>query len=167
MAAGIGVLAPGSVLAVRGATPTGDPLWSFAARVLADDGDELVLGVRAGEPVGGPEPWTWPADGRHHFWRGRAYSVLATTRAGRFPYWYATVHTPPAFAGDGLRVVDLGLSVQLFADGRYSVGGEDEFAALAPTLPAATRVAARAALDEIVALIRARRRPFGSEKYEG
>lgn len=146
------ILAPGRRVVVRGDGADGAARWSFAAEALADDGDAIVLGVRAGAPVAGPEPWAWPADGRLHLWRSRHYSILATTRATRFPYWYCAVHTPPEVRGDELRVTDLGLDVQLFADGRYSVGGES------PALAAA----AAAAVDELVALMKRKAPPFGS-----
>ncbi len=148
-------LVAGQRVAVQGNAPDGSLRWSFAGEVLGDGGDEIVLGLRAGEPVSGPEPWSWPADGRLHLWRSRPYSVLATTRAGRFPYWYCAVHTPAVVlnGGDEIRVVDRGLDVQLFADGRYSVGGEE-------TVPADG--AARAAVEELVALMKAKAPPFGT-----
>ena len=149
------VLPAGGRVAVSGVAPDGAPRWSFVGEVLGDDGDAIVLRLRAGEPVGGPEPWSWPADGRLHLWRGRGYSILVTTRAGRFPYWYCAVHTPAAVlnGGDEIRVVDRGLDVQLFADGRYSVGGEE-------TIPADG--AARAAVEELVAMMKAKAPPFGT-----
>ncbi len=152
----------GQRVAVRGLGPDGGTRWWFAAEPLSDDGEAIVLLVRAGEPVEGPDPWAWPADGRHHFWRGRHYSVLVTRRAARFPYWHATVHTPPIVRDGELVVTDLGLSVQLFADGRYSVGGEDELAAHAPPDNPALREAARAAVEEIVHLIKRKAPPLSS-----
>ena len=152
----------GQRAAVRGLGPDGSTRWSFAAEPLSDDGEAIVLLVRAGEPVEGPDPWTWPADGRHHFWRGRHYSILVTRRAARFPYWHATVHTPPIVRDGELVVTDLGLSVQLFADGRYAVGGEDELAAHDLPSDPALRDAARAAVAEIVDLIRRKAPPFSN-----
>src|SRR3712207_5990130 len=151
----------GQRAAVRALGPDGGTRWSFAAEPLSDDGEAIVLQVRAGEPVEGADPWGWPADGRHFFWRGRHYSVLVTRRAARFPYWYATVHTPPLVRDGELVVTDLGLSVQLFADGRYSVGGENELAAHAPDNPG-LRDTARAAVEEIVDLIKRKAPPFSS-----
>ena len=158
-------LAVGQRVTVRGLGPDGGTRWSFAAEPLSDDGEAIVLRVRAGEPVEGPDPWAWPADGRHHFWRGRHYSVLATRRAARFPYWYATVHTPPLVRGGELVVTDLGLSVQLFADGRYHVGGEDELPAHDLPDDPALRDAARAAVAEIVELIKRKAPPFSSAEH--
>ena len=155
-------LKAGQRVAVRALGPDGGTRWSFAAEPLSDDGEAIVLQVRAGEPVEGPDPWAWPADGRHHFWRGRHYSVLVTRRAARFPYWHATVHTPPIVRDGELVVTDLGLSVQLFADGRYSVGGEDELAAHAPPNDRTLRAAARAAVEEIVGLIKRKAPPFSN-----
>lgn len=150
-------LVPGQTVTVRGVAP-GDreTRWAFAAEALRDGGDEIVLLVREGVPVAGPEPWSWPADGRLFLWRDRPYSILVTTRARRFPYWYCAVHTPARPAGDEIRVTDLGYDVQLFADGRYSVGGEGPDAARSPALAAT----ARGAVEELVAMIRRKAPPF-------
>ena len=145
---------------VRGVGLDGLPRWSFTAEALIDRGDELVLRVREGEPVSGPEPWSWPAEGRLHLWRSRHYSILATTRAGRFPYWYCAVHTPVTLLGDEIRVTDLGLDVQLFADGRYSVGGEAAFAAAGASYPPPLAGAAQAAVQELIAMMRRKAPPF-------
>ncbi len=151
-------LVAGQRVAVQGNAPDGSLRWSFAGEVLGDGGDEIVLGLRAGEPVSGPEPWSWPADGRLHLWRSRPYSVLATTRAGRFPYWYCAVHTPASVRGAEIRVTDLGLDVQLFADGRYSVGGEATVPEDGP---------ARAAVEELIAMMKAKSPPFGNAGSAG
>lgn len=142
-------LLPGQRVTVRAIGPDGEERWSFAAETLRDSGDEFALRVREGEPVAGPEPWTWPAIGDFHLWRSRPYSILVTTRARRFPYWYCPVHTPPCPSGDEVRVIDLGLDVQLFADGRYSVGGEPLDPVHYPEL-AATSAAAVAELVELM-----------------
>lgn len=150
-------LSPGQLVRVRGLAPDGAPRWAFEAEFLSDDGDALALRVYEGGRVDGPEPWSWPADGRLALWRSRYYSVLSTHRAGRFPYWYCAIHTPVEYVGGELRVVDLGLDVQLFADGRYSVGGE------APTADGATDPlagAASAAVEEVVALMKRKAPPF-------
>lgn len=146
---------------VRGVAPDGAPRWSFDGETLADSGDEITVRLRAGAPVDGPEPWTWPADGRLHLWRSRYYSVLVTTRAGRFPYWYCAAHTPVEILRDELRVVDLGVDVQLFADGRYSVGGEDRpSGATEEAVTAPLAAAAAAAVRELVALMTRKAAPF-------
>ncbi len=150
-------LVPGQTVTVRGVGPGGDDTrWAFAAEALRDSGDEFVLLIRAGAAVAGPEPWVWPADGELHLWRNRPYSILVTTRARRFPYWYCIVHTPANPAGDEIRVTDLGHDVQLFADGRYSVGGDGPDAAAPPEYVAL----AQGAVDELVALIKRKAPPF-------
>lgn len=130
------------------------PRWSFLAEPLSDDGTAIVVRVRAGDLVDGPEPWAWPADGTIYYWRARPFSVLVTTRAGRFPYWYCPIHTPPAVTAGQLRVVDLGHDVQLFADGRYSVRGDEQ----SREPDNANTVAA--AVREIIAAIKERTPPF-------
>ena len=150
-------LVAGQAVTVRGVAPDGEgPRWAFAAEALRDSGDEFVLLVREGAAVDGPEPWVWPANGELHLWRDRPYSILVTTRARRFPYWYCIVHTPANPAGDEIRVTDLGHDVQLFADGRYSVGGDGPDAGAPPEHAAL----ARAAVDELVGMIKRKAPPF-------
>jgi hypothetical protein len=150
-------LTPGQIVTVRGVAPgSGETRWAFAAEALRDSGDELALLVREGVSVEGPEPWAWPEDGRLFLWRDRPYSILVTTRARRFPYWYCTVHTPASPAGDEIRVTDLGYDVQLFADGRYSVGGDGPDADTPPELAAL----ARNAVDELLEMIKRKAPPF-------
>jgi hypothetical protein len=150
-------LTPGQIVTVRGVAPgSGETRWAFAAEALRDSGDEFALLVREGVPVEGPEPWAWPEDGRLFLWRDRPYGILVTTRARRFPYWYCTVHTPANPAGDEIRVTDLGFDVQLFADGRYSVGGEGPDAGTSPELADL----ARNAVDELVGMMKRKAPPF-------
>lgn len=150
------LLLPGQCVTVRGVAPEGGERWSFAAETLRDSGDEFVLRVCEGEPVAGPEPWSWPAVGDFHLWRSRPYSILVTTRARRFPYWYCPIHTPPRPIGTEVRVIDLGLDVQLFADGRYSIGGEPPDPASYPDLAATSA----AAMAELVELMTSKAPPF-------
>ncbi len=79
-----------------------------------------------------------------------------TTRARRFPYWYCAVHTPATPQGDEIRVTDLGLDVQLFADGRYSVGGEAPDPARHPNLAATSETA----VAELVEMMKRKAPPF-------
>ena len=154
------MFAPGHSVTLRAVSPEGEARWSFAGEVLADGGDEVVLVVREGEPVAGPEPWAWPAAGELHLWRSRPYSILVTTRARRFPYWYCAVHTPATPQGDAIVVTDLGLDVQLFADGRYSVGGEPPDPAHHPALAATSQ----AAVAELVELMKQKVPPFDGKR---
>ena len=149
-------LTRGQIITVRGIAPEGEERWSFTAEALTDAGDELILLVREGEPVSGPEPWVWPAVGDLHLWRSRPYSILVTTRARRFSYWYCPVHTPAHPHGDEIRVTDLGVDVQLFADGRYSVGGEPPDPVQFPELAALSA----AAVEELVGLMKRKAPPF-------
>jgi predicted RNA-binding protein associated with RNAse of E/G family len=147
----------GQELTIRASALDGAARWSLTGEVATDAGDEMTLRVREGTLVDGPEPWTLPADGVLHLWRGQPYSILVTTRARRFPYWYCSVHTPARPTDGVITVTDLGLDVQLFADGRYSVGGDAPDPATQPEL---ARLA-HAAVDELVALIRRKAPPFG------
>jgi len=157
------LLTRGQRMTVRGVAPEGGTSWAFAAETLTDDGVAIVLRVAEGEPIAGPEPWHWPALGDLHLWRDRPYSILVTTRARRFPYWYCPIHTPAISDGDEIRVTDLGLDVQLFADGRYSVGGETpdpvrflDLAALATSAAA-----------EVVDLLKRKAPPFDGRSMPG
>ena len=149
-------LVAGQELTIRGSAPNGAPCWSLTGETLADTGDEMTLRVRAGTLVDGPEPWTLPAAGVLHLWRSRPYSILVTTRARRFPYWYCAVHTPAHPTDGAIQVTDLGLDVQFFADGRYSVGGEAPDPATQPELARQ----AHAAVDELVGLMKRKAPPF-------
>ena len=156
-------LTRGQRVMVRALAPDGTPSWAFAAEALTDDGVAIVLRVAEGEPIEGPEPWNWPAPGDLHLWRDRPYSILVTTRARRFPYWYCPIHTPVALIGDELHTTDLGLDVQLFADGRYSVGGEAPDPAFYPDLAA---LAAQSAA-EVVDLMTRKAPPFDGRSMPG
>jgi hypothetical protein len=159
----VGLLTRGQRVTIRALAPEGGTSWSFAAEALTDDGTAIVLRVKEGEPIAGPEPWSWPARGDLHLWRDRPYGVLVTTRARRFPYWYCPVHTPALPDGDEIRVTDLGLDVQLFADGRYSVGGEAPDPARFPDLAAL----ADSAAAEVVDLIGRKAPPFDGRGMPG
>ncbi|MGN6563464.1 MAG: DUF402 domain-containing protein [Thermomicrobiales bacterium] len=150
-------LVAGQKLTVRASAPDGAPCWSLTGEAITDNGDAITLCVREGALVDGPEPWTLPADGVLHLWRSRPYSILVTTRAQRFPYWYCSVHTPARPTDGAIQVTDLGLDVQLFADGRYSVGGDAPDPATQPDL---ARLA-HAAVDELIALLKRKAPPFG------
>lgn len=149
-------LVAGQELTVRASAPDGAPRWSLTGEVATDTDDELTLHVREGTLIDGPEPGTLPADGVLHLWRSRPYSILVTTRARRFPYWYCSVHTPAHPTDGAIQVTDLGLDVQLFADGRYSVGGDAPDPATQPELARQ----AHAAVDELIALMKRKAPPF-------
>ena len=157
------LLTRGQRMTVRGVAPEGGTSWAFAAETLTDDGVAIVLRVAEGEPIAGPEPWHWPALGDLHLWRDRPYSILVTTRARRFPYWYCPIHTPAISDGDEIRVTDLGLDVQLFADGRYSVGGETPDPVRFPDLAAL----ATSAAAEVVDLLKRKAPPFDGRSMPG
>jgi len=157
------LLTRGQRVTVRALAPDGAPSWAFAAETLTDDGNAIVLRVAEGEPIEGSEPWSWPALGDLHLWRDRPYGILVTTRARRFPYWYCPIHTPVVLVGDELRATDLGLDVQLFADGRYSVGGDPPDPARYPDLAA---LAAQSAA-EVVDLMKRKAPPFGGRSMPG
>jgi DNA-binding MarR family transcriptional regulator len=131
------------------------PRLVYAATVLFDDGDHIV--VRA--------PWQEPSDRdagyvrfdpgdewTEHYWRSRWYSVKEIQAAdGGFKGWYCDVTRPLQTRGDRLYSEDLYLDVWVSADGRTVLRlDEDEFEArgFAQSDPA-TYTAALAALGEL------------------
>jgi predicted enzyme related to lactoylglutathione lyase len=134
------------------------PRLAYAARLLFDDGDHIV--VRA--------PWQEAADRdvgyvrfergdqwTEHYWRSRWYAVKEIQASdGTFKGWYCDVARPVTVVGDRLYSEDLDLDVWVSADGRTVLRlDEDEFAAsgLAERDPDAA-AAARRAFEELVRL---------------
>lgn len=134
------------------------PRLVYAASVLFDDGDHIV--VRA--------PWQEPNDRdvgyvlfergdqwTEHYWRSRWYSVKEIHRSdGTFKGWYCDIARPLRVRGDQLYSEDLYLDVWVSADGQTVLRlDEDEFAesGLADRDPAAA-AAAESAFDDLVRL---------------
>ncbi|ANW20926.1 DUF402 domain-containing protein [Streptomyces clavuligerus] len=134
----------------------------YRAALLTDDGTHIV--VRA--------PWTIPVRDlgfvrfepgdvfTEHFWRDRWYAVKEVrTGDGALKGWYCDIALPARLTGAELVSEDLELDLWVSGDGTSVLRlDEDEFAAsgLAERDPEAAG-RARAALDELEALVRAGR----------
>jgi uncharacterized protein len=71
---------------------------------------------------------------------------------GQLKCWYCNVAQPAEINGSRLRFVDLALDLIVYPDGRQKVLDEDEFTAL--TLPPKLQAKARAAVKQLVQLVR-------------
>ena len=99
------------------------------------------------------------------FFADRWYNIFEvhSARDDRIKGWYCNVTKPAAIEDSVISAIDLALDVWVEPDGSILVLDEDEFAAL--DLVEADRLSALAALDELKAMARDRRRPFdGSGK---
>ena len=94
------------------------------------------------------------------YFADRWYNIFEV-HAGDGPIkgWYCNVAEPAVILESEVRCRDLLLDLWVGADGDTRVLDEDEFAADA-NLDDATRVAARAGLDELLRLVEARAYPF-------
>jgi uncharacterized protein len=71
---------------------------------------------------------------------------------GQLKCWYCNVARPAEINGSRLCFVDLALDLIVYPDGRHKVLDEDEFTAL--TLPPKLQAKARAAVEQLVQLVR-------------
>ena len=82
-------------------------------------------------------------------------------RDGR-TWYYINIATPAEFDGESFSTIDLDLDVSWYTDARPEVLDEDEFLAHSEAMryPADVVAHARAAVDEVLGLIRQRAFPF-------
>lgn len=94
------------------------------------------------------------------FFSDRWYNIFEISAAGgALKGWYCNVAEPAAISSDTIACRDLLLDVWVTPDGATRVLDEDEFAA-DTTLDEQTRNRARAALDELLRLVRDHAGPF-------
>ena len=91
---------------------------------------------------------------------GTTSSPYSPPTRGVFKGWYCNVSRPARWLKDEIEWVDLELDVVVRPDGRSAVLDEDEFAAL--VIAEDERVAARAAVDELLRYAQDRTGPFAS-----
>ncbi len=130
--------------------------WRYSGEVLDRDAHSLLLRAlfnRADTPFHGilmrnGDPFIELYDTR------RWYNIfqIHDQDSGEIKGWYCNVTRPAEIEGGQVRYVDLALDLLVYPDGRQLVLDEDEFEAL--HLDASLRVAARAALDELIARVR-------------
>ena len=98
-----------------------------------------------------------------YYWLDRWYNVFRFHEpTGELRNYYCNVNLPPTFDGRVLSYIDLDIDILVAPDLSYSILDEDEFRESAARFnySSAVRKKAHAALDELVALIEARRFPF-------
>ncbi len=127
-----------------------------------------VVAQRPGDVVWSPErhgeeptPWTlqWHAD--VYLFDDRYYNVSRVRRDERI-WYYVNIATPVEFDGEAFAYVDLDLDVAWYTDEEPRVLDEDEFLAHSRSMgyPPTVVDHARAAVDEVLELIRQRAFPF-------
>jgi hypothetical protein len=102
-----------------------------------------------------------------YYWTDHWYNVFRFLEpTGELRSYYCNVNVPPTFDGRVLSYIDLDIDVLVAPDLSYTIVDEDEFEINAARFDYSpeTRRRARLALDELVALIRARRFPFDLRK---
>jgi protein associated with RNAse G/E len=97
------------------------------------------------------------------YWFNRWYNIFALrTPQGQPKGWYANICTPITFDGKTIRYTDLDLDLWVWPDGRYRVLDEDAFEQrVVPTMPDTVVHKARAALQHLIADLKADRTLFG------
>jgi protein associated with RNAse G/E len=136
--------------------------------VRAEDGLVITRTPAGLEVETSRGPWNSSWDTHGHYWADRWYNVirLDNPNGGGLFGFYCNIATPVEFDGETVHYIDLELDVRAFLqpDGSlpYTVVDEDEFLAAVPSFqyPEDLIRAARAAVDEVIALIEARAFPF-------
>lgn len=98
-----------------------------------------------------------------YYWLDRWYNVFRFHEpAGALRNFYCNVNVPPTFDGRVLSYVDLDIDILVAPDLSYTILDEDEFEASRKhfNYPAAVIEGARAALDDLLAMISSRQFPF-------
>jgi hypothetical protein len=138
---------PGDVVEVRSCY-RGRVRWAFPHRVIADDGEQLVLylapgtpGVWMGRDADGSylERWARGDPPRAHLWR--EHHVVSVTRRGaahslwhfwdedwRFVGWYVQLQAPLVEGRGVVETMDHALDVEVAPDQSWRWKDEDDFA---------------------------------------
>ncbi len=156
---------PGRLMRVRSSKYDGSPHWEFDTWHVRDEGTLLVTEDYAGLTLQSPKgPWVNPRDTTNYFWSDRWYNVMRreVPDGGGLYGWYCNITTPAEVNGDLVTYADLDLDVIVEPDLTASVVDEDEFAENSEMMayPADVVERARAAVDELLALVRGGRPPF-------
>ncbi len=153
------------LMRVRSTKYDGSPHWEFDSWHVRDEGTLLVTVNHAGQALESPRgPWVTPHDTTNHFWTDRWYNVMRRELpdGGGLYGWYCNVTTPPEFSAGLITYADLDLDVIVEPDLTAAVIDEDDFAENSKLMayPAEVVECARAAVDELLALVRGGRPPF-------
>jgi protein associated with RNAse G/E len=140
----------------------------WPARFVMQKGPLYLLAFDEGELIGrGPDPdddpHAYPArfGGDVYLFEDRWYNVSRMPRDGR-TWYYVNIATPVEFDGEFFSTIDLDLDISWYTDADPEVLDEDEFLAHGEAMryPADVVAHARAAVDEVLGLIRRRAFPF-------
>ena len=157
---------------VRATAFDGAPHWVHPARLLRHESGIVVTATDAGcEVLTARGPWASPFHTLGHYWPHRHYNVIRLEDEGaagerRLNGFYCNIATPVRFDGLDLSYVDLQLDVNVSAlEGgalRYEVLDEAEFLEARDRFayPDDLVVTCYRAVEELIALIEARRFPF-------
>jgi protein associated with RNAse G/E len=157
---------------VRATAYDGAPHWVHSARLIQHESGIVVVATDAGTEVQTTRgAWQSPFHTRGHYWPDRYYNVIRLEEdrpdgGRRLNGFYCNIATPVRFNGVDLGYVDLQLDVRSYVlEGgglRYEVVDEDEFAEAKVRFayPEGLVASCWRAVDELVALIEARRFPF-------
>lgn len=138
------------------------------ARYVAGDPPLHVVSFAAGDPVSRTpeladdhEPCIIEWDAAIYLFEDRWYNVERSVRDGRVLF-YTNIASPVRFTGREFHYVDYDFDVWWWSDGEPELLDEDEFLdhSAAMSYPAGVIQAARAAVDEVLGLIKARAFPF-------
>jgi hypothetical protein len=146
----------------------GSDHWRHPALLLRLTHDLLITSTLAGQEVqreGGI--YVSPFETNGHYWPDRWYNVIRLEQPGKgLSGFYCNVASPVRFDGEAVRYVDLQLDVRVYAaaDGSlsYAVLDEDEFEAARVRFGYDDLLVERCrrAVEELIALVEARRFPF-------
>lgn len=101
-----------------------------------------------------------------YYWLDHWYNVFRFLKpTGELLYYYCNVNVPPVLDAHGLSFIDLDMDILVAPDLSFRILDEDEFEINAAryNYPVDVRTGAHRALDELVALIEARRFPFDDQ----
>lgn len=144
---------------VHKCTPAGERVLSYEGEVLERSAAHIV--VRAPWPLGVRElPYTTFQPGDFFietFYRDRWHNVFEVRAAdGALKGWYANLTFPARITEEDVDWLDLALDAWMSAEGRLALLDGDEFEAALGALPGDLAAAARAAVEPMVADLRAR-----------
>jgi protein associated with RNAse G/E len=142
--------------------PLGEEKIRYPAEVLARLENGIILDAYWNNPnrdLG----YTVFETGDHfieYFYTNRWFNIFAISSAnGGRKGWYCNIAAPALIGEEQIEQIDLLLDVWVGSDGQTLILDEEEFAA-DPTLTEAQRHGARQGLQDLLALIEARREPF-------
>jgi protein associated with RNAse G/E len=162
---------PARVIVVRSFKYDGTLHRHWPARLLRCDASLIELDGRFEEEIHHTQLGTIPSGTRtlEYYWLDRWYNIFRFLKpGGELLYHYCNVNVPPVFDGHGLSYIDLDMDILVAPDLSYRILDREEFETNAARFryPSEVRKRARLALDELIALIRARRFPFDDRTRE-